>query len=341
MLMIAALLAFATAGRTTSVEEIDFAARRHTPALIAHGSLAETRGDRGTSAGEPLTLPETAPSLPARGSRFSTLFRARDHFDLTRYPARSVAKLFRLKADGTRAAEACTAQFIGPRHLVTAGHCLADRIKGVPHPGFELALGLDAGAAMPAKVVPVTRAWLPSDQLRLTDPMLALVTPERCSDFGVVEIAEPEGAARGWLGMRDEPAPGMLHRFSYPHLSAADRPGPSADVRAKMNPQALKQVADLGAKLRISEPDFSPANLYFEYGLPDEASGRFVADRNGYVLPGRSGSALLSQDHAIVALLSRGYNGTSYSCRLTADDIGLIQAILARQARPPVKPASA
>lgn len=99
--------------------------RDHTPARVADEVA-------------PLALPTASPALPARGSTFSTLFRARDLFDLERHPATTAAKLFQLKEDGERQGTACTAQFVGPRHLLTAAHCLVDRATGRPRPASRL-----------------------------------------------------------------------------------------------------------------------------------------------------------------------------------------------------------
>ena len=83
-------------------------------------------------------------------------------------------------------------------------------------------------------------------------------------------------------------------------------------------------------RLRRTEPDFSPINLYYEFGHADEAEGRYIAYRTPYSAPGRSGSALIDGEARVVALASRGYSGTFYSCRLTAADIGAVRALMAR-----------
>lgn len=306
--------------------EIDFAPAATREVVVDAAPVARTRPHPvGPRAG---ALAVGAPSLPARGSRFSTLFRARDVVDVTAWPARAVAKLYRLEADGKRGRTACTAQFVGPRHLITAGHCIVDRSKGVPHTGFELTVGHDRGVA--AATHRVRRAWIARGQMRVTDPALQLVTADRCDDLAVIEISEPAGTATGWFGMTADLAPDrLLHRFSYPHQSAsAPLMARAADPAVPEN--ARKALKDAAEKAKVTEPDFSPDNLYYEYGHADDLARRYVADRNGYSTPGRSGSALFDKDGAIVALLSRGYNGTSYSCRLGAEDIGAVVAIMRR-----------
>lgn len=237
-----------------------------------------------------------------------------------------------------RSATACTATFIGPRHLLTAGHCIVDRSKGVPHPGFEIVSRYDLGKSADGAPFIATRAWVPADQWILTNPLDALVTPEKCSDYAVVEIDRVSPPAIGWLGLRHQPAPGLLHRFSYPHRSAADLispapPGANAEDVAFID----KERADTLRR----EAEFAPSNLYYEYGKPDAVEPSHFVDRNGYALPGRSGAALIDSTGAIVGLLSRTYDGATYTCRLTPAEIGAIMAIVeSRSAGPPPKSTS-
>ncbi len=319
-LIASALLA---ATETTRFQQVDFGRAEPRIVAISHGPRDSTAG----SSNIPTSgLPTIAPSLPARGSKFSTLFRARDVFDLPRTPAVAVAKLFRLMADGKRSPSACTAQFIGPRHLITAGHCIVDRSKGVPHPGFEVATRYDFAQSPDGPPLRVTRAWVPADQWLMTNPLDALVTAEKCSDYAVIEVDRAAPAAVGWLAMRTNPAAGLLHRFSYPHRSAAELIAPLAPGA---DPADVEFVEKERADTVRREAEFSALNLYYEYGSPDAVEASHFTDRNGYSLPGRSGSALVDSSGAVVGLLSRTYEGTTYSCRLTASEIGAISAIIA------------
>jgi hypothetical protein len=319
----------------TTFEEINFQTGERRQFPLSYRPVAHVVGRSGAMPTEVLQLPGTGPHPSYRNSGFSTIFRARDVLDIDRYPARAVAKIYRLNADGSRASQACTAQFVGPRHLITAGHCIADPVTGIPHAGFEVAVRYDAGEAK-GGTARVSRAWLAADQMRLSKPEDALVTPERCSDLATLQIREPLGADVGWLGMRDAAQQQaslrttIFHRFAYPHVSTSENIEKSA---ANAPPEAQAELKAQIAAARRTEPDFSPENMYYEFGRLDEAEGLYMAYRTPYSAPGRSGSALIDGTGAIVALASRGYLGTFYSCRLTAADIGAIGALIGREAR--------
>lgn len=275
--------------------------------------------------GEAIASPDDLPYPLPRRSRFSTLYRARDLFDVALFPATAVTKLHRLDADGKRTEHACTAQFVGQRHLITAAHCIVYPFDRTPHAGFEIAVGYDNGGAM--MVAPVVDAWIDDQPGLATDQSLALVTPERCSDFALLAIAEPVGERTGWLGIRACAAAATpLHRFSYPHV-----PGHRALERTigKMPEGARKAFETELARSRTTEPDFSPDNLYYEFGRADHVASSHLADTNGYIAPGRSCAALVDSTGTVQAILSRGYDGTSYSCRLTPELIGALAAIIA------------
>lgn len=275
--------------------------------------------------GDPIALPDALPYPLPRGSRFSTLYRARDLFDVARFPATAITKLHRLDADGKRTEHACTAQFVGPRHLITAAHCIVDLFDRTPHAGFEIAVGYDDGRAR--LIAPVVEAWTDDQPGLAADQSLALVTPERCSDFALLALAEPVGEQTGWLGMRASADPATpLHRFSYPHVPAHRALERTMQKLPESDHKAFEPVL---ARSRTSEPDFSPDNLYYEFGRADRVAPSHLADTNGYVAPGRSGAALIDSDGAVRAILSRGYDGTSYSCRLTPRLIGAFAAIIA------------
>lgn len=283
----------------------------------------------GRDAAAPLSLPTTGPGLPVQGSTFSTLFRARDLFDLSRHPASTTAKLFRLNADGERQGTACTAQFVGPRHLLTAAHCLVDRVAGRPYAGFDVAVRHDGGHD--PDVHRVTAAWLPASEI-VPRPMVIQANARvdlaaDCHDVALIEIESPSGDLTGWLGMSAEVDPhAPVHRFSYPHESSVvvlERvlaTGQHADnVKAHLRDEIEKR--------RLSEPDFSPANLYYEYGVPDAVYDEALTERTGAVLPGRSGSAMVDSQGRVVAVMSRAAEGENYSCRLTPALIGAFSAI--------------
>ncbi len=309
---------------------IDFATGAVSPWHETVTARVSTPACSGSEAGDWLALPESAPSLPARGSRFSTLMRARDVFDVGRYPARVVAKLHRLDADGRRQGTACTAQFVGPRHMLTAAHCVADRTTGRPHAGFEIALRYDAG--MEDEVVHVTHAWIPVSELEARPAVIEASSPidhaADCHDIALIRVSEPAGAGLGWLGMSslaDDDA--TLHRFSYPNESSAatlERQVANGLIPEDARPVILQEIDSRNR----TEPDFSPDNLYYEYGPPDEVHAEALSERNGAVLPGRSGSALINAEASALGVMSRAVSGVNYSCRLTPDLIGAFASII-------------
>lgn len=314
--------------QAVSFQQIALPGGQATEVAITASPVERVEGAAGTDAGILASPPTSGPPLPVRGSRFSPLYRARDVVDLAVRPARTVAKLLRLDAAGAPDGTACTATFIAPRKLLTAGHCLVDPTSGKPHAAFRLLARYDDGKS--GAEAAVTRAWVESGALKLADPRDARVTPTRCTDYAVIEIAEPLGAATGWAGMTATVRPdAVLHRFSYPQTSSAARLRAEA-AKLGLPEQARAYILKEADRLARAEPDFAPTNLYYEYGIPDDHQTAYVADRNGYVAPGRSGSALIDERGDIVALLSRSYGGTSYSCRLSAAQIGAIRSIVAR-----------
>ena len=322
MPMLFALALAAQDSPSTDWVERDFKSGQQRTVPVKHAPVAR-REPRRVGA-DAISLPTAAPALPLRGSAMAPLMRARDVVDIGAFPARAVAKLFQLDAAGKRTGTACTAQFIAARYLVTAGHCLMAPATGAFRDGFEVAAGWDGGVSG-GGLAHVVRGWVPADAARLAGQ---LVTADGCHDLALLEIDRPLGDATGWLGLADRsPASDTtMYRFSYPHQSevatlvaAHDQAGQSEMVRKALEPMI--------AKAKLNAPDFSPDNLYFQYGRASRSEGRFVAERSPFNLPGTSGSALIDQGGHILALLSRGYAGDVYSCRLTADDIGAIAAL--------------
>lgn len=292
--------------------------------------LGGTLGDIGSDAGERLALPQVGPNLPVKGSRFSSVMRARDFFDLEAYPARVVAKLYRLNDEGKRQGTACTAQFIGPRHLLTAAHCLIDRSAGEPYPGFQIALRHDGGRDH--GVLPVTVAWVPTGETTPRPSVIHATTAidwaADCHDVALIEVDNPVGRQLGWLGMSTTATPDrILHRFSYPNESTAVLAQRRLDTDEQRDADTLKWEQEYIAGVRLTEPDFSPDNLYYEFGPADQIHDEAVSERNGAILPGRSGSALIYGNGQAVGVMSRAVEGVNYSCRLTPEVIGAFALI--------------
>lgn len=328
LLIVSAPLALAKTDESP-LGRVDFAAGTITPWDGVAANRHHTPAFPGEDAGDALALPEAGPSLPARGSGFSTLFRARDVLDIGLHPARTAAKLYRLDPEGDRQGTACTAQFVGPRHLLTAAHCLVDRTTGTPHPGFEIALRHDGGRD--DGILPVISAWAPVSEMEARPAQVAASGDDgpasRCQDMALIEVSEPAGLQLGWLGMSSRADPSQtLHRFSYPHESSSA--GLERDLAAGILPEnAVAFVRREIESRQLTEPDFSPDNLYYEYGPPDEVQEQALVERNGAVLPGRSGSALINGEAAALAVMSRAVSGANYSCRLTPEIIGAFAAI--------------
>lgn len=319
-------LALAAAGAATVPPQwvrIDLTTGVHID-IPAGQPLPDIPGAIGSDGGNP--LPPDA--MAGKSSGFTPIARARDTLDPARWPARAVAKLFRLDAAGARTGNACTAQFVGPRHLVTAAHCVVDRTSGKPFSGLEVAVRFDNGRAG-GGTARATAAFMPGDRAAPATPASAMVTPDLCDDVAVVEITAPLGRATGWLGLRAATTTGALRRFSYPQQSAAvpllavrDRPDTPAIVRAAIDAEI--------AKVRAREPAFSPDDLYLDQGTPIQTEASFLAEPSTQSIPGRSGSAMLDGDGAILALMSRSYGGMTYSCRLDPKAIGMIANIIRR-----------
>lgn len=311
------------------LSKVDFASGAITPWREVAHPKQWIDGNAGAGLDGRSMLPISGPGMPARGSHFSTVMRARDVFDVAAYPARAVAKLYRLDVDGKRQGTACTAQFVGPRHLLTAAHCLIDRSAGKPHPGFEIAIRYDGDRHR--GILPVSAGWVLSSETVKRPSVVKATKPidsaANCQDLGLIEVEEPVGRRLGWLGMSTAPTLGtILHRFSYPQESAVvglerfmlDSTQPK-DIRDAIQKEVIRN--------RLTEPDFSPSNLYYEYGPADQVHDEALSERNGAILPGRSGSALLDGRGTAVAVMSRATLGVNYSCRLTPEVIGAFARI--------------
>ncbi len=308
---------------------------RESRVAIGFEEQAEISGSPGT--GTRLTLARSGPPLPMLGSTFSPLYRARDVMDVAAYPANAIAKMFRLDPDGRRSGNACTASFVGDRYLITAAHCIVNLNTGIRFAGFEVVPMFDRGGS-PMEAVQVTDAWLPYAMLADIRAGVGGAIENGCNDIAIVRVSAPAGDETRWLSIRafaDGGPEAVYHRFSYPHMGAtAGLKAALANLDEQDMPEANRAAIAAAIGKRIEEeqalePDFSPENLYYQFGGVETVGTDYIGQSIAYALPGQSGSVLLDENHAAVAVLSRTYDGVSYSCRLSLRDIGVFQAIMA------------
>ncbi|MEM1131330.1 MAG: hypothetical protein AAGH53_00170 [Pseudomonadota bacterium] len=284
---------------------------------------------------EAMKLPLSKPILTVGTTEISQLFRVRSVLDTQMFPATALAKLYRLNADGSRSGNACTAQFVGPRHLLTALHCIIDVRTGKPHSGFELAIGFDNGLAGPHGTIKAIRSWY---QANSPADLQSRAIAERCSDFALVEVAEPVGLSTGWLGMKAEISPESMqqamYRFSYPNRRGSEVLRQTLEQLDGQNlPEATKEAVKTKLRERISdtasrEPEFSPDNLYFEFGNVDRVEPQAFVTEDNFTLPGQSGSVWLDRTYAALSVHSRNASSESIDCRLNELVIGAFSAVI-------------
>lgn len=279
-------------------------------------------------------LPQSEPMLPLRGSNSSVIVRARDVFDLSLYPARAVAKLFQLDETGTRTGNSCTAQFIGPRHLITATHCLLD--GGAFRPGQELEIGYDNGEGV-VDPVPLVAAWvLTADLVRFRgsdDEQRAWAENPICNDLALVEIADPLGVQYGWFGLRppsDSAGQALHYNFSYPQSSRAQMLERTLASDEDLPPPVREAFEDMLASIGPHTPEFSNQNMYFSYGVPDELDEDSLYVFARYTLSGISGSALIDGEFDVAGIRSTWAGDHGRYCRPQADWVGTAAAIIQR-----------
>lgn len=153
------------------------------------GGADPTRGSQGTTGGDSPDVPATSTGTEQKSWSGGDDSRVRLQ-PTTSWPWRTVADLGN-----------CTATFVGPRHIVTAGHCLYNRTKAAWSSSFTVAPGRDA-ATFPYPTTkmppaPGQTGWYFTPQgWRATDPAGGASQ----YDMGIVVVPDRLGDLVGWMG---------------------------------------------------------------------------------------------------------------------------------------------
>lgn len=130
---------------------------------------------------------------------------AADAYDLTTFPARVAGELRRIEGDSSRAH--CSAQLVGPWHVLTAAHCLRRLGTGAWQTGrLEFFPAFDDG--MPSAFGSARAA-------------LYYVPMQSSQDLGLIQLDQPLGAELGWVGLGFTTDTAfftdrVVHKFCYP-----------------------------------------------------------------------------------------------------------------------------
>lgn len=186
--------------------------------LEAIGTLDAARGDdRGTlasEADEPVFVPEGLdPALLGQAS----LSNADDdrYRPYSRNAPVSIAVHRRIVNMGN-----CTGTLVGPRHVVTAGHCLYSRRNSAWSNNFSVDIGRNGNSVIAS--VQVDRNNIPSGQTvwLFTPWQFRSASNTKGYDYGVLTIPARLGDTVGWMGRVTYSAPslrnGTVYRRGYP-----------------------------------------------------------------------------------------------------------------------------
>ena len=131
--------------------------------------------------------------------------RAASTYDLNDFPVRAAGELRWVDGDSTRAH--CSAQLVGPWHVLTASHCLRQMFGGEWMTGqMDFDPVFDDGMPSTLGSAHAVRYYAP-------------LQPER--DNALIELDHPLGADLGWIGLGFTTDPAyfddhIVHKFCYP-----------------------------------------------------------------------------------------------------------------------------
>ncbi len=239
-------------------------------------------------------------SLPKlKESEASFLFRTRDLVDnMKQFPITSVTKMLKYKK-GKRTT-GCTATFVNERFLITAAHCIYNPKEGYPDK-VELKILYDNGVG--EKTVDVKKVYHKKHYQEGT-PFDA-----NSYDISLIEIEEPLGKDLGYLGLFSQTELNnrlntwqTMYSLSYPHISSADLKEIEMN-NEKVDSLKNKYKAEI-QKSRGATPDFNKRNQYFEVlnvFLDNQKNYKYIMP---YSIPGKSGSARISEDYYLYGVRS-------------------------------------
>ncbi len=266
------------------------------------GELDASRGAIGDGAGDSPDQPTRVPGAHAKDWSGGVDDRVRLQ-PTTTWPWRTIADM-----------GGCTATFIGPRHVITAGHCLYDQKNAVFYKTLTITPALDVGTApygstkMPPKAGESGWYFVPSGWRAPQKPAGGYGQ----FDWGMVVVPDRLGDTVGWMGYGYVASEDLKN--GSPHLLRGYPYCESETTGAAGNPE------------RIDEPTICTKNAFYG-GSPCSVRDFSVPDGDGFsrrvshgcdASAANSGSAMymyLGDSKPYVTMI----HTTSTTCRFVGD----------------------